>query len=102
MDMNWDLMIAEYNSGLEVLAAILALVIFVSSLDDLFIDIWYWARRIFRRARVERCPQLQRVQVPHPGPTSKADCLNAVVAAIFDHERETGTEFAGVVLHDSE
>lgn len=172
--MNWDLVLAEYNSGLEVVAAILVLVIFISSLDDLFIDLWYWARRIFRRARVERSPQyrrltveqlrdreeqpmaimvpawqesdviaamvqnmvevleyrnyrvfvgtypndqptidevermvrrypqLQRVEVPHPGPTSKADCLNSVVAAIFDHERETGGEFAGVVLHDSE
>ena len=172
--MNWDLLIAEYNSGLEVLAAILALVIFVSSLDDLFIDCWYWVRRIFRRAKVERSaqyrqltadmlrerteqpiaimvpawqesdviasmvqnlvevmeyrnyrvfigtypndqptidevekmarrfPQVQRVEVPHPGPTSKADCLNAVVAAIFDHEREKNIEFAGVVLHDSE
>ncbi len=172
--MNWDLMIAEYNSGLEVLAAILALVIFVSSLDDLFIDLWYWTRRLFRRAKVERgaqyhrltpealrdrqeqpmaimvpawqesdviaamvqnmvevleyrnyrvfvgtypndqptidevermvkrYPQLQRVSVPHPGPTSKADCLNAVVAAIFEHEKEKGIEFAGVVLHDSE
>jgi adsorption protein B len=172
--MNWDLVIAEYNSGLEVLAAILALVIFVSSLDDLFIDIWYWTRRIFRRARLERTPsykalgveqlrdreeqpmaimvpawqesdviaamvqnmvevleyrnyrvfigtypndqptidevdkmvrrfpQLQRVEVPHPGPTSKADCLNAVVAAIFEHEQERNVEYAGVVLHDSE
>jgi bacteriophage N4 adsorption protein B len=172
--MNWDLMIAEYNSGLEVLAAILALVIFISSLDDLFIDIWYWARRLFRRAKIERTPkfrqltaeqlrdreeqpmaimvpawqesdviaamvqnmveimeyrnyrvfvgtypndqptidevermvkrypQLQRVQVPHPGPTSKADCLNAVVDAIFAHEKENNVEFAGVVLHDSE
>jgi adsorption protein B len=172
--MNWDLMIAEYNSGLEVLAAILALVIFVSSLDDLFIDLWYWTRRIFRRAKVERQPQyrrltveqlrdreeqpmammvpawqesdviaamvqnmvevmeyrnyrvfigtypndqatiaevekmarrfphVQRVQVLHPGPTCKADCLNAVVAAIFDYEREHDMEFAGVVLHDSE
>lgn len=172
--MNWDLMLAEYNSGLEVIAAILTLVIFVSSLDDLFIDAWYWTRRVFRRARVERnpqyrrlsveqlrdreeqpmaimvpawqesdviaamiqnmvevleyrnyrvfvgtypndrptidevermakrYPQLQRVEVPHPGPTSKADCLNSVVAAIFDHEREHGVEFAGVVLHDSE
>lgn len=172
--MSWDLLLAEYNSGLEVIAAILTLVIFVSSLDDLFIDLWYWARRIFRRARVERSPQyrrltveqlrdreeqpmaimvpawqesdviaamiqnmvevldyrnyrvfvgtypndqptidevermakrypqLQRVEVPHPGPTSKADCLNAVVAAIFDHEREKNVEFAGVVLHDSE
>ena len=55
--MNWDLLIAEYNSGLEVLAAILALVIFVSSLDDVFIDIWYWTRRLFRRAKVERSAQ---------------------------------------------
>lgn len=172
--MNWDLMLAEYNSGLEVLAAILTLVIFLSSVDDLFIDAWYWMRRLFRRARIERnpqfrrltveqlrereeqpmaimvpawqesdviaamiqnmvevleyrhyrvfvgtypndratidevermarrYPQLQRVEVPHPGPTSKADCLNSVVAAIFDHEREHGVEFAGVVLHDSE
>jgi adsorption protein B len=172
--MNWDLAMAEYNSGLEVLAAMLALVIFVSSLDDLFIDLWYWGRRILRRTRIERhpqfrrltaeqlrdreeqpmaimvpawqesdviaamvqnmvevleyrnyrvfvgtypndratidevermvkrYPQLQRVEVPHPGPTCKADCLNAVVAAIFDHERDHGVEFAGVVLHDSE
>ncbi|MDB5914540.1 MAG: glycosyl transferase family protein, partial [Ramlibacter sp.] len=172
--MNWDLLVAEYNSGLEVLAAVLALVIFVSSLDDLFIDIWYWVRRIFRRTRVERnpqyrkltvdtlrereeqplaimvpawqesdviaamvqnmvevleyrnyrvfigtypndqptidevdrmakrYPQLQRVEVPHPGPTSKADCLNAVVATIFEYEKEIGIEFAGVALHDSE
>ncbi len=172
--MNWDLILAEYNSGLEVLAAILALVIFVSSLDDLFIDIWYWVRRIFRKFKVERgprysrlttevlrdreeqpmaimvpawqefdviaamvqnmvevleyrnyrvfigtypndqptidevermvkrYPQLRRVEVPHPGPTSKADCLNSVVASIFEYEREVGIEFAGVVLHDSE
>ncbi|HYF20837.1 MAG TPA: glycosyl transferase family protein [Ramlibacter sp.] len=172
--MNWDLIIAEYNSGLEILAAILALVIFVSSLDDLFIDLWYWARTAYRKFKVERgprysrltaevlrdreeqplaimvpawresdviaamvqnmvevleyrqyrvfigtypndqptidevekmvkrYPQIQRVEVPHPGPTSKADCLNFVVEAIFLHERETGTEFAGIVLHDSE
>ena len=172
--MNWDMIIAEYNSGLEVLAAILALVIFVSSLDDLFIDLWYWVRRLLRTTRVEkdpkykrlsaemlrdreeqalaimvpawqesdviaamvqnmvevmeyrnyrvfigtypndqptidevekmarRYPQVQRVQVPHPGPTSKADCLNAVIDAIFQFERDKSTEFAGVVLHDSE
>ena len=152
--MNWDLMLAEYNSGLEVLAAVLTLVIFISSLDDLFIDLWYWGRRAFRSLKVQRSPQfrrlapeqlrdreeqpmaimvpawqesdviaamvqnmvevleyrnyrvfigtypndqptidevekmarrypqVQRVEVPHPGPTSKADCLNAVVAAI--------------------
>ena len=51
---------------------------------------------------VKRFPQVQRVEVPHPGPTCKADCLNSVVAAIFEYEKESGTEFAGVALHDSE
>nr|WP_255440269.1 glycosyl transferase family protein [Caenimonas sedimenti] len=172
--MNWDLIVAEYNSGLEVVAAILALIIFISSLDDVFIDLWYWTRRIFRRVKVERdgryskltpemlrdrqeqplaimvpawqesdviaamvqnmvevleyqnyqifigtyvndpatveevermakrYPRIHRVEVPHPGPTSKADCLNFVVDAIFAHERDNGVEFAGVALHDSE
>ncbi|MDQ6881826.1 MAG: glycosyl transferase family protein [Pseudomonadota bacterium] len=171
--MTWDLLIADYYAGLEILAAIVAIVIFVSSLDDLFIDIWYWGRRLFRsvtsqrrnyskltaaqllergeqplaimvpawqehdviaamvRNMVEvldyqnymvfigtyvndpatieevermkkRYPHVRRVEVPHPGPTSKADCLNFVVEDIFSHELETGVEFAGVVLHDSE
>jgi adsorption protein B len=171
--MTWDLLIADYYAGLEILAAIVAIVIFVSSIDDLFIDIWYWARRIYRHLSLQRrnyskltaaqlfergeqplaimvpawqehdviaamvqnmvevldyqnyvvfvgtyvndpatieevermkkrYRQVIRVEVPHPGPTSKADCLNFVVAEIFNHERETGVEFAGVVLHDSE
>jgi len=57
-------------------------------------------------AEVERMRRryrhLVRVEVPIPGPTCKADCLNWIVKAIFEHERETGTTFAGVVLHDSE
>lgn len=171
--MSWDLLIADYYAGLEILAAIVAIVIFVSSLDDLFIDIWYWMRRILRHftlrrrnyskltaqqlmergeqplaimvpawqehdviaamvqnmvevldyqnyvvfvgtyvndpATIEEVERMKkryrhvvRVEVPHPGPTSKADCLNFVVAEIFNHEREHGIEFAGVVLHDSE
>jgi hypothetical protein len=36
-----DLLIANYyHAGLDVFAAIVAVVIFISSLDDLFIDIW--------------------------------------------------------------
>ena len=171
--MTWDLLIADYYAGLEILAAIVAIVIFISSLDDLFIDLWYWGRRISRHLSLQRrnyspltaeqllergeqplaimipawqeqdviaamvqnmvevlnyqnyvvfvgtyvndpatieevermkkrYRQVIRVEVPHPGPTSKADCLNFVVAEIFNYERETGTEFAGVVLHDSE
>lgn len=163
---------ADYYFALEVLAATVALLIFLSSVDDLFIDIWYWVRRIFRHftadrkyphltvqqirekneqpiaimvpawheydviaAMVEnmvevmeyknfvifvgtymndpktidevermrrRCKQLYRVEVPHEGPTCKADCLNSVVDSIFQYERDNAMEFAGLVLHDSE
>lgn len=163
---------ANYYASLEILAAIVAVIIFVSSVDDLFIDAWYWTRRIFRSLTVKRdhqaltvtqlrekgeqplaimvpawleydviaamienmvevleykhyvvfvgtyvndpdtteevermrrrYKQLRRVEVPHAGPTCKADCLNAIVAAIFAHEQENAMEFAGVVLHDSE
>ena len=49
-----------------------------------------------------RYRQLQRVEVPHPGPTCKADCLNWVVQAIAVHEQKNDMEFAGMILHDSE
>ncbi|MDR1968530.1 MAG: glycosyl transferase family protein [Burkholderiaceae bacterium] len=49
-----------------------------------------------------RYRQLKRIEVPHPGPTCKADCLNWIIQAIFLHEQEHGVQFAGVVLHDSE
>lgn len=57
-------------------------------------------------AEVERMRRryrhLIRVEVPIPGPTCKADCLNWIVKAIFQHESQTGVEFAGIVMHDSE
>jgi len=57
-------------------------------------------------AEVERAgrrfAKVRRVEVGHDGPTCKADCLNAIVAAIFAHEAATGSEFAGMVMHDSE
>lgn len=49
-----------------------------------------------------RYRQLRRVEVPNPGPTCKADCLNWVVQDIFLYEKEYGVQFAGMVLHDSE
>ena len=49
-----------------------------------------------------RFPQVRRVEVAHPGPTCKADCLNAVIQALLDHERRAGITFAGIVMHDSE
>lgn len=43
-----------------------------------------------------------RVEVPNPGPTCKADCLNAIVSALCTYEARCGQSFAGAVLHDSE
>jgi adsorption protein B len=49
-----------------------------------------------------RYKHLHRVEVPHDGPTCKADCLNWIVQAILHYEFEAGIEFAGIVMHDSE
>ena len=40
--------------------------------------------------------------VPRDGPTSKADCLNVVLAEIESYETRCGTAFAGIALHDAE
>ncbi len=168
----WPYWLAHYYSFLEVATIVVAVLILISSLDDLFIDLWYWSRRIYRSmtagrkyrpltveqlmARDEqplaimvpawleydviapmienmvstldyqnyvvfvgtyindqrtidevermrrRYKQLYRVEVPHAGPTCKADCLNWVIQAIFLHEKTHNMTFAGVVLHDSE
>jgi len=58
------------------------------------------------RAEVDRMARryqnVHRVDVPHFGPTCKADCLNSIVQAVFQHEAETGCRFSGFVIHDSE
>jgi adsorption protein B len=52
---------------------------------------------------VARYPQrVVRVEVPHDGPTSKADCLNHIVGHILALERSGGPRFAGMILHDCE
>ena len=163
---------ANYYSALEMLSVVVAVLILLSSLDDIFIDIWYWSRRVYRSFTVDRrfsrmtasqlrekseqplaimvpawmeydviaamienmvevleyqnyvmfvgtyandaktieevermrtrYKQLYRVELPHAGPTCKADCLNFIVEAIFAYEKDKGVTFAGVVLHDSE
>ncbi|TDV72037.1 glycosyl transferase family protein [Pseudomonas sp. LP_7_YM] len=168
----WPYWLAHYYSALEVATIVVAAIILISSVDDLFIDLWYWTRRIYRKFTVDRryrpltaeqliardeqplaimvpawleydviapmienmvstldyknyvvfvgayindqrtidevermrrrYKQLHRVEVPHAGPTCKADCLNWVIQAIFLYEQTHGVNFAGVVLHDSE
>ena len=168
----WPYWLAHYYSFLEISTIVVAVLILISGLDDLFIDLWYWSRRLFRKLTAERkyrpltaeqlmardeqplaimvpawleydviapmienmvstldyqnyvvfvgtyindqrtidevermrrrYKQLHRVEVPHAGPTCKADCLNWVIQAIFLHEQTHGMTFAGVVMHDSE
>ena len=56
--------------------------------------------------RVDGCRQTSlRIHVamcPRPGPTTKADCLNAIYGAIVRHEAETGSRYELVLQHDAE
>jgi adsorption protein B len=166
------LSILDYRYCIEVLAIVIASITAVSSVDDVFVDVYYWCLRGSRRqkakdaelartlqvgselperpfaimvpawkendvifsmvatnsrllvyrnchyfigvyrndeptiAEVRRVqafyPNVRMVVVPRDGPTSKADCLNVVLAAILNHETEAGVAFAGIVLHDAE
>jgi len=168
----WPYLVADYYHGLEIAGAVVGVIILMSSVDDLFVDAWYWGRQIYRslfikrrytplnaaqlravreqplaimvpawleydviaamlesmvgtleyknytifvgtyrnddktKMEVERMRrryrQLIRVEVPHDGPTCKADCLNWIVQAIFKHSQQLSEPFAGVILHDSE
>ncbi|HCN70176.1 MAG TPA: glycosyl transferase family protein, partial [Pusillimonas sp.] len=41
--------LADYFRLLEMMAIAVAIVILISSVDDTFIDICYWVRRLYRR-----------------------------------------------------
>ena len=168
----WPYLVADYYHMLEITSAVVAVVILLSSIDDLFIDAWYWIREAYRSLTIKRryqalkpeqllsvpekplaimvpawleydviAPMLEsmvgtldyknymifvgtyrndertkgevermrrryrqliRVEVPHDGPTCKADCLNWIVQAIFKQNTLQPEPFAGVILHDSE
>jgi adsorption protein B len=46
--------------------------------------------------------RIRMVVGPVPGPTTKADCLNQVWAAMCEDEARAGVRFKAVVLHDAE
>lgn len=164
--------ILEYRYYIEVLAIVIASLTALSSVDDIFVDLYYWCLKLSRGQKARDAAiaqelqsgadlperpfaimvpawkesdvifsmvatnsrlllyrnchffigvyrndeptiaQVRRIQafyanvrmvvVPRDGPTSKADCLNVVLAAILDHEVETGVAFAGIALHDAE
>jgi adsorption protein B len=47
-------------------------------------------------------PRVRLVIVERDGPTTKADCLNVLYAALEEDERRSGREVRLVVLHDAE
>ncbi|TDR82790.1 cyclic di-3',5'-guanylate-activated glycosyltransferase NrfB [Paludibacterium purpuratum] len=49
-----------------------------------------------------RFPNVHKVVCARPGPTSKADCLNNVLDAMFQFEQRAGIVFSGFILHDAE
>ena len=54
------------------------------------------------RSVADRFPQVHLALCPHPGPTSKADCLNWIYQHLLLHEENTGEAFDIVMLHDAE
>jgi adsorption protein B len=54
------------------------------------------------RSVAERFPQVHLALCPHPGPTSKADCLNWIYQHLRLLEENTGEVFDIVMLHDAE
>ena len=46
--------------------------------------------------------RIEVVRVEADGPTTKADCLNRLYAALLAYEKETGRSPVAVVLHDAE
>jgi adsorption protein B len=47
-------------------------------------------------------PRVRLAICPLPGPTTKADCLNSIFAAMEEEERRTSESFKAIVLHDAE
>ena len=56
------------------------------------------------RAAVAAVPDARIVPViqANPGPTTKADCLNGLWAALIAREEQRGRRFKAIVLHDAE
>ncbi|HEY3738956.1 MAG TPA: glycosyl transferase family protein [Bryobacteraceae bacterium] len=49
-----------------------------------------------------RMPDVRVCPVPHPGPTSKADCLNWIYQQMLVDEEQSGVRYELVITHDAE
>ncbi|VVE27342.1 bacteriophage N4 adsorption protein B [Pandoraea capi] len=50
----WPYLVADYYHGLEIASAIVGVIILLSSADDLFVDLWYWVRQVYRSLFIRR------------------------------------------------
>lgn len=46
-------------------------------------------------------PRVHRIELPHPGPTTRADCLNGVYQGILAYEQHSNVRFQGFVIQDA-
>ena len=53
-------------------------------------------------AAQDRFPRIRYVVCPNPGPTTKADCLNAIYDGMCAHETATGRRYEIILQHDAE
>jgi adsorption protein B len=53
-------------------------------------------------AAARRHPKVHLAEVPHDGPTSKADCLNWIYQCMLVEEERRGARFDLIMLHDAE
>src|SRR5258708_27298878 len=76
----WPYLVADYYHALEIVSAVVAVVILLSSIDDLFIDAWYWVREAWRALTVKRRYQplkAQQLQEVEEKPDRKSTRLNS-------------------------
>jgi adsorption protein B len=80
----------------------------IASIDYTNYEIWLgvYPNDDATRAKAESCAgrhaRVRYVVCPREGPTTKADCLNAVYRGIVGHEQRTGKRYAIVLQHDAE
>jgi bacteriophage N4 adsorption protein B len=164
--------VLEYRYYIEIITIVAAIIIAISSVDDMFVDVFYWFTRFFGnghskerglvvdRKFIDRLPEqpfaimipawrehevilamlssnsrllrynnyhyfvgvyrndkrtaaevkraqdlysnIHIVTLERDGPTSKANCLNEIVGAIFLFEAKRNISFEGIVMHDAE
>lgn len=80
----------------------------IAAIDYTSYEIWLgvYPNDHATRAKAEWCAarhkRVRYVVCPREGPTTKADCLNAIYRGIVEHEERTGKPYGIVLQHDAE